>query len=219
MILDLTPEILRDLYWEQGQSAPQIARKYNVTKACIYSYMQSSEIPRRKTTQVNRNRGKLKDPEILKKMYCDQRLSQHKIGNILNVSPSAVMRAMQIYGIPGRPTGGRNGANWKSGKTLSTNGYVMIKLFEGEPLFEMAQKEGYVPEHRFVMAKHLNRPLYDWEIVHHINRIKTDNRIENLQLLPPDEHSLKTFACQNCSVYKRLIILDKENRELRGLTS
>src|SRR5687767_3121753 len=68
--------------------------------------------------------------------------------------------------------------NWTGGK--STNGeYIMVS----SPNHSHKSKRGYVFEHRLVMEKHIGRYLREDEIVHHINGIKTDNRIENLQLL------------------------------------
>lgn len=45
-----------------------------------------------------------------------------------------------------------------------------------------------VLEHRYFMEQHINRKLERREHIHHINGIKTDNRIENLELVDWSEH-------------------------------
>jgi hypothetical protein len=73
---------------------------------------------------------------------------------------------------------------WKGGKSKTSEGYVIVRA----PEHPMAQPNGYVKEHRLVMAAHLGRDLLPEEVVHHINGDKTDNRLENLELTNQSVH-------------------------------
>ena len=89
--------------------------------------------------------------------------------------------------------GARNGS-WKGGVTFwrKAGNYPPIKYVRAPDWAEpMARKDGYIMEHRLLMAARIGRLLSRTEVVHHRNRDPLDNRVENLGLWPTNrDHKL-----------------------------
>lgn len=107
---------------------------------------------------------------------------------------------------------GDKARHWKGGY-INQGGYHLIKVPQEDFFFPMTDYRGYIMEHRLIMAKQLKRHLLPWEVVHHKNGIKTDNRIGNLSLLPSQtKHLVSMKAIQEINRLKRkIIVLQKEN--------
>jgi hypothetical protein len=100
--------------------------------------------------------------------------------------------------------------NWKGGVNYKRNdGYKYVYVTSDNPYFSMARHDrpnakssGYIPEHRLIMAQHLGKVLKDTEVVHHINHIRDDNRIENLELM---ERPISNFQIRNGTGLDKII--------------
>lgn len=80
---------------------------------------------------------------------------------------------------------GENHSHWKGG-IIDSKGYKRIYV----------NGKRYL-EHRYVMEQYLGRKLTLDEDVHHINKVKLDNRIDNLQVLTKKEHSRHHWVTEN----------------------
>jgi len=83
---------------------------------------------------------------------------------------------------------------WKGGVTYwrKHGNYKPIKYVRCPKEFlPMARKDGYVMEHRLIVAQSLGICLERTQVVHHINHDPQDNRLENLMLFQSNkEHKL-----------------------------
>lgn len=84
----------------------------------------------------------------------------------------------------GWDSSGENNNNWNGGMTMHQYGYILVKA----PNHPNKDRHGYMRKHRLVVEEYIGRYLLPTEDIDHINGIKTDNRIENLQILSRSEH-------------------------------
>lgn len=95
---------------------------------------------------------------------------------------------------------GKRSPFWKGGTKIDKDSYIQVLLQPDDFFYPTAQKNGYVREHRLVVAKALGRNLQPWEIIHHKGikypkgsiENKQDNRYpENLALFDTDSEHQK----------------------------
>jgi len=136
----------------------------------------------------------------------------------------ATKMCMSCAAVRRKLTGKRN-PRWNGG-VRKADGYNYISVAENHPLVVMASRvfvhnryRYNIAEHRLVMAEWLRRPLEKWELVHHRNGVRDDNRIENLELLKHKVEHLPSMNVQRVvsELQMRVTLLEAENTALRSL--
>lgn len=185
-------------YVTHRKSANMIGKECGVNRATIGRWLDKFHIDKRQGTtglhpkyHYKYRGGQHINKEWLEKHYIQKGLSGYEIARMCNTVPCAVYSFLRKFNIPIRksPIGlkGNQSPNWRGGKSMHVGGYMNIH----NPKHPNADHAGYVFEHRLVMSKYLGRALANGEIVHHINGIKTDNRIENLFLETRNSHGTR----------------------------
>ncbi len=129
--------------------------------------------------------------ELAAKGWCLRQLAER-----YGCSRDLVMERMKEAGIPRLPQwsqpGERNG-QWKGGRQLDNDGYVLIY----SPDHPSKNAAGYVREHRLVMEKILGRYLDPKEVVHHKDDNPANNDPSNLELFGSNaDHLRETISGQ-----------------------
>lgn len=192
-----TKESIEHLYYTQKLTLKECCQELGIkSPITLRKWMKKLGI---KTRNVNRLKSLeyklgMTDNELkvkLETMYYQENKSLSKIATEFGVTHTAISKKFEKFGIKKLDTitaktvfgSGENNGNWKGGKRVQ-NGYYMVRCPE-HPKATL----GYIYEHRLVMEQYLGRYLKKDEIVHHKNRNKQDNRLENLEILTPSEHN------------------------------
>lgn len=104
---------------------------------------------------------------------------------------------------------GPNNPRWKGGRQVTFFGYVRVYC----PTHPKAIRN-LVSEHRLIMERYLQRQLQDGEVVHHRNHDKSDNRIENLELMTNVEHSRQHSLGNR---YKKRVLTPRQENQVAQL--
>lgn len=180
------------------ESTRTLAAEYGVTVSTI------REIARRQGITVNPRGNNARE------FPCDDvsemanlwrsGVSQEEIGRRYGASQIVISRVLSQSGITKeqRKRSGERSNLWKGGRINHPAGYIQLLIPDDHRFASMRNGTGYVMEHRLVMAETLNRPLSSRETVHHINGIRSDNRIENLQLMSGTHAKGAAMCCAEC---------------------
>lgn len=196
-----TPEVEQEIVklYQQGMSLSQLQRQFecsNWTTFC--NILKRHGIERRKRGATMHEMTEEEQKVIIQRWQDGE--SRKKICDELDVSYEALRCWMIKQGIKieDRHNKRERHGNWVGGKIKDRYGYVKVLIDNQNPFYCMAHYNGYVREHRLVIAQHLGRPLEKHEEVHHLNGNKEDNRIENLQLRSGKHGKGECWKCADC---------------------
>jgi len=156
--------------------------------------------------------NQLKQKEYICFLYVNKKLSIAQIAMQINRAPSTIRLILLKKGLLRTRTEGIRIAS-KDGRTCVIKGKKRIFTEEWKENISIARKlwanenakgkslkpSGYIEltrgehkyksEHKLIMETKLGRKLKKEEVVHHIDGNKTNNNLDNLQLMTRSEHS------------------------------
>ena len=177
---------LRYMYWTENKSIHAIAKFFGVTSMSVHNHFVKFGIPTRSPVEATRliNRSGPNNPMFGKHRTAESRKQQAEtIKETIRKKGGHWSKGQKLpQDVLERKRGlqaGEKNSHWKGG-IRNYGGYVAVYMPE-HPFCNKRNKTVY--EHRLVMEQHLGRYLLSREVIHHKNGDKSDNRLENLELI------------------------------------
>lgn len=162
---------LRNMYHRQNMTQAEIANKVGVVKTTISRWMKKYEIETRGSHPQSQRPQKSK----LKELYHEKGMNQEEIARKFDVKSTTVSEWMKKYKI--KVVFNRSRRK-KVPELFHNQGYEMFTN----------NQENFL-HHRLLAVAEFGFDSVKGKHVHHRNKIRWDNRPQNIELMTPSEHS------------------------------
>lgn len=185
--------------YRSGMPMDAIKRKYRCSRWAVHTAVRKAGVKLRAAYGERKKWTKAQQRKMC--VLYKKGLAQHHIAVEFGTTPRNISFVLASNGIKtAGPARGERHPHWKGGRTRDGNGYVLCKYDQMDSIAAPMASSGssYILEHRLVMARSVGRALKSFETVHHINGVRTDNRLENLQLRTGKHGKGVVAICADC---------------------
>ena len=182
-------------FYETGATYEMLCRKFG--NASAYAWRHAIKRAGGTIRTAGNARMKLSELERIKELSA-LGWSQVKISLEIGRSHRFVSRIMRKHDIQNNQTKAGLGRHTTGKYQISGLEYSLIALRRDDPHIAMARQNGYVLEHRYIMARKLGRDLLPTETVHHIDGNTLNNSPKNLQLRQGKHGKHVNMVCLDC---------------------
>lgn len=159
-------EILLKLYIDEEKPMHQISKELGIAVGTVYNYLKKYEVETRDWRSTFTMKGRTLNEQQRHAISMRNTGRHHTEAAKMKMSDSHKQSGI-------------------GHKKKRNDGYISI-YFPDHP---KSNASGYIMEHVLVMESIIGRWLHEDEVVHHINKIRHDNRKENLMLMTFSEHA------------------------------